>query len=95
MNERELIQEAKRAYHREYMRDYRKLNPEKVQGYRDNWFLKRALAAKEVKMAKPQEQESITPKEKALLELEQLKNKQLEIEAKDAMKYEPSVPTFY
>lgn len=93
MDERALIQEAKRAYHREYMRDYRKLNPEKVQVYRDNWFLKRALAAKDVKMEKPLE--SMTPKEKALFELEQLKNKQLEIDAREAMKREPSVPTFY
>ncbi|MCR8996507.1 hypothetical protein [Brevibacillus laterosporus] len=93
MDERALIKEAKRAYHREYMRDYRKLNPEKVQGYRDNWFLKRALAAKEVKMEMPLE--SMTPKDKALFELEQLKNKQLEFDAREAMKLEPSVPTFY
>lgn len=95
MDERELIQEAKRAYHRKYMRDYRKLNPEKVQGYRDNWFLKRALAAKEVKMEKPP-LESMTPKEQALFELEQLKNRQMEIEAKDIMNHQqPTVPTFY
>ncbi|MBA4532554.1 hypothetical protein [Brevibacillus halotolerans] len=94
MDERELIQEAKRAYHREYMRDYRKLNPEKVQRYRDNWFLKRALAAKEVKMEKPLE--SLTPKERALFELEQLKNRQKEIVAKDVMNHQqPTVPTFY
>lgn len=73
MDERELIQEAKRAYHREYMRDYRKLNPEKVQGYRDNWFLKRALEAKEEKVKKPLG--SMTHKERALFELEQLKKR--------------------
>ncbi|WOD63882.1 hypothetical protein NQZ71_05880 [Niallia taxi] len=94
MDERDLIQEAKRAYHREYMRDYRKLNPEKVQGYRDNWFLKRAMAAKEVKLEKSIE--SMTPKEQALFELEQLKNRQMEIEAKDVLNYQqPTVPTFY
>lgn len=94
MDERELIQEAKRAYHREYMRDYRKLNPEKVQGYRDNWFLKRALEAKGDKAEKPLE--SMTPKEKALFELKQLKNRQMEIEAKDVMNHQqPTVPTFY
>lgn len=76
MDERELIQEAKRAYHREYMRDYRKLNPEKVQGYRDNWFLKKALAAKEVNMEKTLE--LLTPKERALFELEQLKSRHME-----------------
>lgn len=94
MDERELTLEAKRSYYREYMRDYRKLNPEKVQGYRDNWFLKRALAAKEVKMEKPLE--SMASKEKALFELEQLKNRQMEIEAKDVVNHQqPIVPTFY
>ena len=94
MDERDLIQEAKRAYHREYMRDYRKLNPEKVKGYRDNWFLKRAIAAKEAKLEKPLE--SLTPKDRALFELEQLKNRQMEIEAKDVMNHQqPTVPTFY
>lgn len=94
MDERELIQEAKRAYHREYMRDYRKLNPEKVQGYRNNWFLKRALAAKEKRVVKPID--TMSPKEQALDELEQLKKRQMEIEAKEVMnQQQPTVPTFY
>ncbi|MFA9559860.1 hypothetical protein ACERII_21335 [Evansella sp. AB-rgal1] len=93
MHERELIKEAKRAYYREYMRDYRRLKPEKVQAHRDNWFLKRALAEKEEKADKPHK--SMTPKEQALFELEQLKNRQLEIEAKDVMKQQLTAPTFY
>ncbi|PKR83896.1 hypothetical protein [Heyndrickxia camelliae] len=90
MDELKLIKEAKRTYHREYMRNYRKQNPEKIQEYRNNWYLKKALEAKT-----NEEKQPVTPKEKALFELEQLRNKQLEIEAREAMKYEPSVPTFY
>lgn len=86
----ELILEGKRAYFREYMRNYRKQNPEKIQEYRNNWYLKKALEAKKNDVNQP-----VTAKEKALFELEQLKNKQLEIDAREAMKHEPSVQTFY
>ncbi|WHX78847.1 hypothetical protein QNH32_18475 [Priestia flexa] len=86
----ELILDAKRAYHREYMRNYRKQNPEKIQEYRNKWYLKKAREAK-----KNEKEQPVTSKEKALFELEQLKNKQLEIEAREAMKHEPYVPTFY
>jgi len=85
-----LITEGKRAYHREYMRNYRKQNPEKIKEWQNNWYLKKALEAQ-----KNEEKQPTTAKEKALFQLEQLKNKQLEIEAREAMKHEPSVPTFY
>lgn len=86
----DLITEGKRAYHREYMRNYRKQNPEKIQEYRNNWYLKKALEAR-----KSEREQPTTAKERVLYELEQLKNKQLEIEAREATKHEPSVPTFY
>ena len=86
----ELILEGKRAYHREYMRNYRKQNPEKIKEWQNNWYLKKALEVK-----KNEGKQIGTAKEKALFELEQLKNKQLELEAREAMKHEPSVPTFY
>jgi len=72
------------------MRNYRKQNPEKIQEYRNNWYLKKAQKAKKNEGIQP-----VTAKEKALFELEQLKNKQLEIDAIESMKHEPTVPTFY
>ncbi|MCR8978652.1 hypothetical protein [Brevibacillus laterosporus] len=86
----ELILEGKRAYHREYMRNYRKQNPEKIKEWQNNWYLKKALEEKKNEGKQPE-----TAKEKALFKLEQLKNKQLEIDAKEAIKHEPFVPTIY
>lgn len=87
----DLILEGKRAYFREYMRNYRKQNPEKVQEYRNNWYMKKALEVK-----KNEEKQGRSAKDQALFELDQLKNKQLEIDAREAMNHaKSSVPTFY
>ncbi|SDZ59779.1 hypothetical protein SAMN05421736_12015 [Evansella caseinilytica] len=87
----ELILEGKRAYHREYMRNYRKQNPEKIKEWRNNWYLKKALETK-----KNDGKQLGTAKEKAIIELEKLKNRQLEIEVKDVMKQQQlTAPTFF
>ncbi|MFP5114828.1 hypothetical protein ACSU64_20960 [Bacillaceae bacterium C204] len=88
MDEQELIRLSRNEYMRNYLRDYRKQNPEKIKKWQNDWLVRRVMTKESI--------QSMSPREKASFELEQLKHRGMEVEAKEVLNNKSfTIPTFY